>query len=206
VLEWYAKLAKIPVMPPTFATMNLAESHQYFHTPPPGKDLPRAAMFMVGAWYTGRAFVPPEKGGQPADFRVSFLKYPSFPGGKGGGMQVGGGGDGSGAVASGSKIKETALDIQRSFGNVKYGSMWLGLTYVPTEFRTDPKLMPTGQYQWYAEEYARAHQDVRYARARTSTPPALNDAIKASINEGIPLGQISVDKAIEMLEKARTAK
>src|SRR5262249_45361092 len=31
VLEWGVKLSKIPVMPPNFSTMKLAESHTYFH-------------------------------------------------------------------------------------------------------------------------------------------------------------------------------
>jgi multiple sugar transport system substrate-binding protein len=206
VLEWVARLAKIPVMPPTFATMNLAESHQYFHTPPPGKDLPRAAMFFVGAWYTGRAFVPPEKGGQPADFRPSFLKYPSFPNGKGAGLKIGGGGSGAGAVVSLSKAKDTALDIAKSFMTIKYGSLWLGLTYVPTELKTDPKIMPTGNYQWYAEEYAKNHQDLKYVTLNLTTPPPLAEAFKAVLNEGLPQNQLTVDKAIELLEKGRTAK
>jgi multiple sugar transport system substrate-binding protein len=206
VLEWVAKLAKVPVMPPTFATMNLAESHQYFHTPPPGKDLPRAAMFFVGAWYTGRAFVPPEKGGQPADFRPSFLRYPSFPSGKGTGLKIGGGGSGAGAVVGLSKAKDTALDIAKSFTTIKYGSLWLGLTYVPTELKTDPKIMPTGNYQWYAEEYAKNHQDVKYVTTNLTTPPPLAEAFKAVLNEGLPQNQVTVDKAIDLLEKGRTAK
>jgi multiple sugar transport system substrate-binding protein len=205
-LEWVAKLAKIPVMPPTFSTMNLSESHQYFHTPAPGKELPRAAMFLVGAWYTGRAFIPPEKGGQPADFRPGILKYPSFPGGKGLNMKLGGGGGGGGSVIALSKNKEVAKEIQKAFMNVKYGSLWLGLTYVPTELKTDPKLMPTGgPYQWYAEEWAKTHQDIKYVTLTITTPPALAEAIKATLNEGLPLGQISVDQAIETLEKARQA-
>jgi multiple sugar transport system substrate-binding protein len=206
VLEWVAKAAKVPAMPPSFATMNLAESHQYFHTPAAGKDLPRAGMFWIGAFYPGRAFVPPEKGGQPADFRLSFMKYPTFAGGKGTGYKIGGGGSGAGSVISLSKQKDVGLDIARSFMNVKYGSLWLGLTYVPTEVKTDAKQMPAGQYQWYAEEFARTHQGQKYVTLNVATPPPLAEAIKAALNEGLPQGQLSVDKAIEVLEKGRMAK
>jgi multiple sugar transport system substrate-binding protein len=206
VLEWVARMAKVPAMPPSFATMNLAESHQYFHTPAQGKDVPRAGMFWIGAFYPGRAFVPPEKGGQPADFRLSFMKYPTFPGGKGTGFKIGGGGSGAGAVISLSKQKDAGLDIAKSFMNVKYGSLWLGLTYVPTELKTDPKQMPAGQYQWYAEEFAKTHQGQKYVTLNVATPPPLAEALKAALNEGLPQGQISVDKAIELLEKGRTAK
>ncbi len=206
-LEWASKLAKVPVMPPTFTTMNLAESHQYFHTPPPGKDLPRAAMFLVGGWYTGRAFVPPEKGGQPLDFRPAILKYPSFPNGKGTGLKIGGGGSGAGAVISLSKNNEVAKDIQKSFMTVKYGSLWLGTTYVPTELKTDPTLMPPGgPYQWYADEWAKTHQGQKYVTlGNIIPPPALAEAIKAVLNEGLPQNLLSVDQAIELLEKGRQA-
>jgi multiple sugar transport system substrate-binding protein len=191
-------------MPPTFTTMNLAESHQYFHTPPPGKDLPRAAMFLVGAWYTGRAFVPPEKGGQPADFRVGILKYPSFPNGKGTGLKIGGGGGGAGSVISLSQHKEIAKDIQRKFMTVKYGSLWLGLSYVPTELKTDPKLMPTGgPYAWYGEEWARTHQDQKWLALNVTTPPALAEALKSALNEGLPQNLVTVDQAIDLIEKGR---
>jgi multiple sugar transport system substrate-binding protein len=206
VLEWTAKLAKIPAVPPTFATMNLAESHQYFHTPAAGKDLPRAGMFWIGAFYPGRAFVPPEKGGQPADFRLSILKYPTFSGGKGKDLKIGGGGGGGGSVISLGKTKDAASDVIKSFMNVKYGSQWIGLTYVPTELKSDPKMMPTGQYQWYAEEYSKANQGVKYVTTNLTTPPPLAEAFKAVLNEGILQGQVSVDKAIELLEKGRTAK
>jgi multiple sugar transport system substrate-binding protein len=206
VLDWGARLAKIPAMPPTYATMTLAESHQYFHTPPPGKDLPRAAMFLVGAWYAGRAFVPPEKGGQPADFRVSWLKYPSFSGGKGTGLQNGGGGGGGGSVASLGKNKEVAKDVIKTFMNVKYGSIWLGETYVPTELKTDSKQVPQGQYQWYAEEYARTHAGVNFCTLNVTIPPALDQAMTATLNEGLPQNLITVDKAVELLETGRNTK
>jgi multiple sugar transport system substrate-binding protein len=205
-LEYGAKLSKIPMMPPTFATMKLAESHQYFHTPPSGKDLPRAAMFFVGTWYTGRAFVAPDKGGQPEDFRVSFLKYPTFPDGKGNGLKQGGGGGGGGSVAAVGKVKDVCKDMVRSFMTIKYGSLWLGWTYVPTELKTDPKQVPTGPYQWYAEEFARTHADQVYCTLTTATPPALDQAMTAALNEGIPQNLITVDKAIELLEKGRTTK
>jgi len=206
VLDWGAKLSKIPVMPPNFSTMKLAESHTYFHTPPPGKDLPRAAMFLVGAWYTGRALQPPEKGGQPKDFRLSFLRYPTFKDGKAPGAQWGGGGSGGGSVAAQSKIKDAAFDAVRGLHTVKYGSIWLGLSYVPTELKVDSKLIPDGGYQWYAEEYAKTHQDVKWVTSNFTIPPALDQAITAAYNEGLPSGQIDVAKAIELLEKGRTAK
>src|SRR4030066_2530080 len=62
-LEYVQKLIDVPITPASYTTMDLAESHRYFHTEQ------KACMFIVGAWYTGRAFVPVESGGQPDYFR-----------------------------------------------------------------------------------------------------------------------------------------
>jgi hypothetical protein len=54
----------------TLSSMTLADAHRYFHTEQ------KACMFPVGSWYTGRAFVPPDKGGQPKDFELGLLNNP----------------------------------------------------------------------------------------------------------------------------------
>ena len=77
---------------------------------------------------------------------------------------------------------------------------------MPTELKVDPKLIPDGGYQWYAEEYAKTHQDTKWVTTNYTTPPALDQAITAAYNEGLPSDQIDVAKAIELLEKGRTAK
>ena len=64
------------VMTPSFEAP-LTEAHRYFHTEQ------KACMFPVGSWYTGRAFVPPDKGGQPKDFELGLLNYPLMKDGKG---------------------------------------------------------------------------------------------------------------------------
>jgi hypothetical protein len=94
----------------------------------------------------------------------------------------------------------------KTFMNTKYGSLWLGWTYVPTELKADPAQVPQGPKQWYAEEYARTHQGQKYVTFNMTIPPALDEAITATLNQGLPLNQITVDKAIELLEKGRTAK
>ena len=207
-LNWVAKMCKIPCMPPTFSTLTLAESHQYFNTPPPGKDLPRAAMFMVGAWYTGRAFQSPAQGGEPDDFRCGFLKYPTFTDGKGNGLMWGAGGSGGGSVASGSKVRDAANEAIRSFMSVTTGTRWLAEAFEPTELKTDPnpQVKARGDYDWYFKLYDETHKGQQYVTESYTTPPALTQAITAALNEGLPENQITVDKAIELLEAARKQK
>ena len=62
------------LLPTTFTTLKLGEAHTYFHTNP------GAVMFLNGSWYTSRAFNPPDKGGQPEDFPLGIMKFPSIPG------------------------------------------------------------------------------------------------------------------------------
>jgi ABC-type glycerol-3-phosphate transport system substrate-binding protein len=74
---YFEDLVKMKAFPATFSSMTLSESHNYFHTQR------KAAMFPVPSWYTARAFVPPDKGGQPKDFQLGFLGYPTMTDGKG---------------------------------------------------------------------------------------------------------------------------
>src|SRR4029079_9370576 len=106
---------------------------------------------------------------------------------------IGGGGGGGGSVISLSKLKEAGSDIVKSFMNIKYGRQWIGLTYVATELQSDPKMMPTGSYQWYAEEYSKTNQNIKWVTTNLTTPPPLAEAFKAALNEGLPQGQLSVD-------------
>ena len=62
------------LLPTTFTTLKLGEAHSYFHTNP------GALTFLNGSWYTSRAFNPPDKGGQPADFPLGIMQFPAVPG------------------------------------------------------------------------------------------------------------------------------
>jgi len=77
VFRYYKELIDLGAYAKTLSSMTLAEAHRYFHTE--GK----ACMFPVGSWYTGRAFVPPDKGGQPKDFELGMLNNPQTKDGKG---------------------------------------------------------------------------------------------------------------------------
>jgi len=195
-LDYCQELAAIPAMPDVYTTMTLAESHRYFHTEE------KACMFLVGAWYTGRAFVPVEQGGQPPDFRLSFLDYPEMPNGVGNNQGFYSFG-GSLAVASMSEHKDIATDIVNFFTQPKYGNLWLSQTAVPTGLKTDAATMPESDWKWYSEEYDKVNSDVDWKVIKTSECGDLIDAYTAVFNEGLPQNLMSVDEAIDMLEEAR---
>jgi multiple sugar transport system substrate-binding protein len=187
---------KIPAMPKAFTTIKLAEAHRYFHTEQKG------ATFLVGAWYTGRAFVPPEKGGQPKDFRLGFLRYPSWPGGRGNREMQSGFGGGL-AVAAKSPNKDVAIDVVNFFAQEKYGNLWLTKTAVPTGIITNAATMPPTDFGWYFAAYERAYKDVDWKITKQSPCGALSDAYTSVLNEGLPQLLISVEDSIKRLEDAR---
>src|SRR5204863_145864 len=79
------------------------EAARYFHTEQ------KACMFPVGSWYTGRAFVPPDKGGQPKDFELGLLNYPQMKDGKGAGEKYLGV---AGSLAVAAKSPNLALALE----------------------------------------------------------------------------------------------
>src|SRR5947207_13321568 len=53
-------------------TLKLGESHYYFYSKP------GALMLPMGSFYTGRAFVPEDKGGQPQTFPLGNMQFPAM--------------------------------------------------------------------------------------------------------------------------------
>ncbi|HSC71553.1 MAG TPA: ABC transporter substrate-binding protein, partial [Candidatus Methylomirabilis sp.] len=112
VFRYYKELIDLGAYAKTLSSMTLADAHRYFHTEQ------KACMFPVGSWYTGRAFVPPDKGGQPKDFELGLLNYPRMKDGKGHGqkfLSVAG----SLAVAAKSPNLKLALAVANAFADVE---------------------------------------------------------------------------------------
>jgi ABC-type glycerol-3-phosphate transport system substrate-binding protein len=197
-LQYVKRLVDIPVMPPTFSTMKLSESHIYFHTQQ------KACMFLVGSWYTGRAFSSPEKGGQPPDFRLGFLRYPSMPKGKGNNLKFLTPG-GAIAVAEKSPHKDMALALAQAIMTEQVGNLWLEKSAIGTGLKTDPSKIESS-FKWYFDEFAKTHKGQDYAIGLTwhvLMSPAMKDAYGNVVNSAFPLGQISVDEVIEEMEASR---
>ena len=53
-------------------TLKLGESHHYFY------QKPGSLMFPMGSFYTGRAFVPVDQGGQAQDFPLGIMQFPAM--------------------------------------------------------------------------------------------------------------------------------
>jgi multiple sugar transport system substrate-binding protein len=201
VFRYVKELVDLKAFPPTFSTMTLAESHRYFHT------AEKACMFVIGSWYTGRAFADPERGGQPKDFELGILKYPAMRDGKGVGMKFLGLGGGFGAVSKSPLVTQAAAFIG-TFADESIGNLWTGVTSEPTALKTNPEKIKS-ERQAYVAEYARAHQGIRYpalvgsATWRRQMKPGLREAWVQVMNQALPAGVISVEDAADRLEQVR---
>ena len=122
--------------------MTLAEAHRYFHTEQ------KACMFPVGSWYTGRAFVAQDKGGQPKDFELGMMNYPLMKDGKGHNQKFLGVAGSLGAAAKGPNLA-LAVKVVDAFADVEIGNLWMAKTGVQTGIKTDLSKIDS-PFKWYS--------------------------------------------------------
>src|SRR5438093_2994103 len=153
VYRYYKELIDLGAYAKTLTSMTLAEAHRYFHTEQ------KACMFPVGSWYTGRAFVPPDKGGQPKEFELGLLNNPQMKDGKGHGQKFLGVA-GSLSVAAKSPHLPLAIKVADAFADVEIGNMWMARTGVQTGIKTEPAKIDS-PLKWYFGEYARVNKSTK---------------------------------------------
>jgi multiple sugar transport system substrate-binding protein len=199
VFRYYRELIDAGAYAKTLTSMTLAEAHRYFHTEQ------KACMFPVGSWYTGRAFVAPEKGGQPRDFELGLLNYPVVKGGKGHGQKFLGVA-GSMAVAAKSPYLDLAIALVDEFASVEIGNLWMAETGIQTGIETDPAKIDS-PIKPYFEEFDRVNRTSKWvdamAHLKAEMKPGLWDVYTAVINQGLPNRLVGVDEALDKLEQAR---
>jgi multiple sugar transport system substrate-binding protein len=200
VFRYYKELIDLGAYAKTLTSMTLAEAHRYFHTEQ------KACMFPVGSWYTGRAFQPAEKGGQPKDFELGLLNNPLMKDGEGH-FQKASSTAGSLAVAAKSPNLALAIKLADTFADVDIGNMWMGLTGVQTGIKTDPARIDS-PLKWYFDEYARTNKSTKWvdlsAQAmKVVMKPGLWETYVATVNQGLPNRLIGPDEALAKLEDAR---
>jgi len=200
VFRYYRELIDMGAYSKAMTSMTLAESHRYFHTDQ------KAAMFPVSSWYTGRSFVPPEKGGQPKDFELGMLNYPMMKDGKGQNQKYIGY-QGSLAVAAKGPNLALAMEVANTFADPEIGNLWVGKTGIQTGIRTDvPKI--DSPIKWYIEMFSQVNkntkwQDIAVQTFKLNMKPEMWEVWVAIIQQGLPNKLIGVDQALDKLEAAR---
>jgi len=200
VFRYYKELIDLGAYAKTLSSMTLAEAHRYFHTEQ------KACMFPVGSWYTGRAFVPPDKGGQPKEFELGMLNNPQMKDGRGHGQKFLGVA-GSLAVAAKSPHLPLAIKVADAFADVEIGNMWMARTGVQTGIKTEPAKIDS-PLKWYFDEYARVNRSTKWVdltaqQVRLLMKPGVWETYVATVNQGLPNKVIGPDEALAKLEEAR---
>lgn len=195
-LKYIRSLTEAGLLPTTFTSLKLGEAHVYFHTNP------GAVTFLNGSWYTSRAFNPPDKGGQPADFPLGIMKFPSVPGAacpECRTIAVGG----SYVVNADTKHPKQAVAFLNSFATAEMGNKWLAEVQVQTGIKSDPSKL-TGKAGDYFKMIQAANEGAKYyfgipIQVMQGKP---KEVFTQVINNAFPAGSISVDDAVKQLQAA----
>ena len=163
-------------------------------------------MFPVGSWYTGRAFVPQDKGGQPKDFELGMMNYPLMKDGKGHNQKLLGVAGSLGAAAKSPDLA-LAVKVVDAFADVEIGNLWMAKTGVQTGIKTDVSKIDS-PFKSYFDEYARVNKNSKWVdltaqQVRLQMKPGVWDTYVAAVNQGLPNKLISADEALAKLEEAR---
>ncbi|MGB6104280.1 MAG: extracellular solute-binding protein [Pusillimonas sp.] len=200
VMAWVKQLVDSGLYPKSLATLKLGESHYYFHTNP------GALMFPIASWYTGRAFVSPDQGGQPKDFPLGIMKYPVMEGSacpECKTLAVGG----SYVMYARSKNKECAGKMISSLATVESGNKWMEGVLLQTGVKTDPSRI-TGIHAPYFKELMANSEGAQFF---IGTPlhymaGKCGDTFSQVLNRAFPGGYVSVEDAAAQMDAACLAK
>jgi len=195
VFKWVKDLVDAGAYPKSFATIKLGESHYYFHTKP------GALMFPLGSWYTGRAFAPPDKGGQPENFPLGIMSMPAMDGGACNQCKTLSVGASFGINAI-SKYPKLAAGMLNEMATPEMGASWLSTILLQTAIKSDASKI-TGKYTAYFKELAERNKDAEYfiGLPRDLLKGECRETFVQVMNAAFPGGLLSVEKAVEMMNQ-----
>jgi multiple sugar transport system substrate-binding protein len=196
VFKWVKELVDAGAYPKNFMTLKLGESHYYFYQKPGSLMLP------MGSWYTGRAFVPVDKGGQPPDFPLGIMKFAAMDGGACNQCETLGIGA-SFAINAASKHPKEAAEYLNAMSTPEMGKMWLETIYLQTAVKTGDTSF-TGPYAAYFTELMKRQEGAKYfvGMPLDHMQGECKDTFSQVMNSGFPGGLLSVDDAISMMNQA----
>jgi multiple sugar transport system substrate-binding protein len=181
------------LLPTSFTSLKIGESHTYFHTNP------GAVTFIQGSYYPSRAFNPPDKGGQPNTFPLGIMNYPEVPGAQCNQCKtiaIGG----SYVANAGTKHPQQAIAFLNSFATPEMGNRWLENVLTQTGIKTDPSKI-SGPHVEYFKMLAAANKDAKYYFGLPTQvmQGKSREVFTQVINNAFPAGTISVDDVVKQL-------
>ncbi|MDQ6620732.1 MAG: extracellular solute-binding protein [Pseudomonadota bacterium] len=184
------------LLPTTFTTMKLGESHTYFYSNP------GAATLLMGAFYPSRAFNPPDKGGQPPNFPLGIMNFPAIPGAvcnECRTLAVGG----SYVANASTKYPQQAIAFLNSIVTPTMANRWLEEVVVQTGLKADLTKI-AGPNAAYLKELFAANAQAKYffglPSQRMQAKP--KEVFTQVFNNAFPAGTISVEDAVKQMNAA----
>jgi multiple sugar transport system substrate-binding protein len=195
VFNWVKQLVDAGAYPKNFMTLKLGESHAYFY------QKPGALMLPMGSWYTGRAFVPVDQGGQPADFPLGVMQFPAIAGAACNECKTLAVGASFGINAA-STHKDLAAAYLNEMSTPEMGKQWIETVFLQTAVKTGD-ISFTGPHAPYFTELLQRQQREKYfiGMPIDIVQGQCRDAFTQVMNSGFPGGLLSVDEAVGMMDQ-----
>lgn len=207
-LAYVGELRDAGMLPETYATMTIDEMHIYFHTQR------EACMLFVPTWYTGRAFQAQASGGQDPTWPVGMMLPPAMDGAAEPNT-VRASFESGYAILSTTDHPDVAADILVFASQPQYGALWTAVTNSPTAILYDkatdwpsPELLEelgvqAGVWDWYWDEFNATYgsADIKSVTDAFSCGE-FGDAWVSMINEGYPLGLVTIDEVVATVDAA----
>lgn len=196
VFRWVKELVDAGAYPKNFMTLKLAESHYYFY------QKPGAVMLPMGSWYTGRAFVPEDEGGQPQDFPLGIMQFPAMDDAACNECKVRAVGS-SFAINAATPHRELAAEYLNAMSRPEIGTLWIDTVHLQTAVIAQGSASAT-LYPGYYKELMARQEGAKYFDIDPSDflEGACLDTYVQVMNSSFPGGLLSVDEAIQLMNQA----
>jgi len=195
IFNYVKKIVETGAFPKSIATMSLTDSYAYFFNK-------RGLLFPQGTWYTQRAFSPADKGGQPDNFHVGIMTYPTVNGGACNNcktLAIGGGY----SISADTKNQDLATAFFREMATPEMGTLWTVSNYGESGIKSDVSNV-TGKYADYFKRLAELRKDSRFfiGIPLNFIDGQCRETFVQVVNVAFPSGLISVDDALKQMNAA----
>lgn len=196
-LTWVKQVVDASAYPKDFMTIKLGESFYYFYSKP------GALMLPMGSFYSGRAFAPPDKGGQPPDFPLGIMQFPAVDGGACNHCETAGIGS-SFVINAASKHPKEDAEFLDAMSTPASGEIWVGTVNEPGAMKTNTTEF-SGPHAAYLNQLMASQKGVDYFIGMPLdiiSNGRCKDAFAQVLNAAFPAGLITVNKAVTMMNAA----
>ena len=195
VFQWVKQLVDAGAYPKNFMTLKLGESHHYFY------QKPGALTFPMGSFYSGRAFVPVDQGGQAVDFPLGLMQFPAMDAAACNECKTVAVGA-SFAINAASKHKDLAAGYLNELATPEMGKRWIETVYLQTAVKTGDVTF-SGPYAAYFTELMARQEGAKYFAGMPVDilTGQCKDSFVQVMNKAFPAGLMSVDEAVKAMDE-----